>query len=87
MDELRRCAKFGRNRSNCGVEQRAPPIFGRATITLGIGTHSSYLYFILIFRIMALVYTTLDGLLAVFFIIFPILLKHESRSSIGVLAN
>jgi len=23
----------------CGVEQRAPPIFGRATITLGIGPH------------------------------------------------
>jgi len=27
----------------CGVEQRAPPIFGRATITLGIGPHSSFL--------------------------------------------
>jgi len=26
----------------CGVEQRAPPIFGRVTITLGIGPHSSY---------------------------------------------
>jgi len=26
----------------CGVEHRAPPIFGRATITLGIGPHSSY---------------------------------------------
>jgi len=25
------------------VEQRAPPIFGRATITLGIGPHSSFL--------------------------------------------
>jgi len=25
----------------CGVEQRAPPIFGRATIALGIGPHSS----------------------------------------------
>ena len=24
----------------CGVEQRAPPIFGRADITLGIGPHS-----------------------------------------------
>ena len=23
----------------CGVEQRAPPMFGRATITLGIGPH------------------------------------------------
>jgi len=27
----------------CGVEQRAPPIFGRAAITLGIGPHSSWL--------------------------------------------
>jgi len=26
----------------CGVEQRTPPTFGRATITLGIGPHSSY---------------------------------------------
>jgi len=26
----------------CGVEQRAPPIFGRAAITLGIGAHSSF---------------------------------------------
>jgi len=26
----------------CGVEQRAPPIFVRAAITLGIGPHSSY---------------------------------------------
>jgi len=27
--------------SQTGVQQRAPPIFGRATITLGIGPHSS----------------------------------------------
>jgi len=27
---------------NCGVEQRAPPMFGRATITLGIGPHYSW---------------------------------------------
>ena len=26
----------------CGVEQRAPPIFGRAAITLGIGPPSSF---------------------------------------------
>jgi len=26
----------------CGVEHRAPPIFGRATITLVIGPHSSF---------------------------------------------
>ena len=32
---------------NCGVEQRAPPIFGRATIT-GIGPHSSYEFFSMI---------------------------------------
>jgi len=25
----------------CGVEQRAPPTFGKAAITLGIGPHSS----------------------------------------------
>ena len=31
----------------CGVEQRAPPVFGRATITLGIGPHSS-LWFVLL---------------------------------------
>jgi len=30
----------------CGVEQRAPPIFGRATITLGIGPHSSCLLYV-----------------------------------------
>ena len=29
----------------CGVEQRAPPIFGRAAITLDIGPHCSYLLF------------------------------------------
>jgi len=28
--------------SNCGVEQRAPPIYGRAAITLGIGPHSAF---------------------------------------------
>jgi len=27
----------------CGVEHRAPPMFGRATITLSIGPHSSLL--------------------------------------------
>ena len=27
---------------NCGVKQRAPPIFGRAAITLGTGPHSSF---------------------------------------------
>jgi len=29
----------------CGVRQRAPPIFGRAAITLGIGSHSSFATF------------------------------------------
>jgi len=28
----------------CGVEQRAPPIFGRAAITLGIGPRSSCIF-------------------------------------------
>jgi len=28
----------------CGVEHTAPPIFRRATITLGIGPHSSLVY-------------------------------------------
>jgi len=27
---------------HCGVEQRMPPVFGRAAITLGIGPHSSF---------------------------------------------
>jgi len=27
---------------NCGVQQRAPPMFSRVTITLGIGPHSSF---------------------------------------------
>ena len=30
----------------CGVEHRAPPIFGRATITLGTGPHSSFRFFL-----------------------------------------
>jgi len=30
---------------NCGVEQRAPSIFGRAAITLGIGPHSSLFFY------------------------------------------
>jgi len=29
----------------CSIEQRAPPIFGRAVITLGIGPHCSFLCF------------------------------------------
>ena len=28
-----------RRQPNCGVEQRAPPVFGKAAITLGIGPH------------------------------------------------
>jgi len=31
----------------CYVEQRAPPIFGRAAIALGIGPNSSYYFFTL----------------------------------------
>jgi len=29
----------------CGVEQKAPPMFGKATITLGIGPYSSFCCF------------------------------------------
>jgi len=29
---------------DCSVEQRAPPIFGRLAMTLGIGSHSSYIF-------------------------------------------
>jgi len=32
-----------------GIEQRAPPIFGRAAIMLGIGPHSSFVLFLLFF--------------------------------------
>ena len=32
-----------------GVEQTAPPIFGRVAITLGIGPHSSSFFFLLFF--------------------------------------
>jgi len=32
---------------NCGVEQRAPPVFGRAAITLDNGPHSSLLLLLL----------------------------------------
>jgi len=34
----------------CGVEQRAPPMFDRATIRLGIGPHSSCIYFLQVFN-------------------------------------
>jgi len=32
----------------CGVEQRVPHVFGRAAITLGIGPHSSFFFFLLL---------------------------------------
>jgi len=34
-----------RRHPNCSVEQRAPPVVGRAAITLGIGPHSSWSIF------------------------------------------
>jgi len=34
---------------NCGVEQRAPPTLGMATIRLCIGPHSSYIYLLSFF--------------------------------------
>jgi len=39
--------KYWASAKLCGVEQRAPPVFGRAAITLGIGPHSSVIMFIL----------------------------------------
>ena len=30
-----------------GVEQRAPPVFGKVAITLGIGPHSSFTCFLI----------------------------------------
>ena len=36
----RHCSSW--RQPNCSVEQRVPPIFGRATITLGIGPYSSW---------------------------------------------
>jgi len=35
----------------CGVEQRAPNIFGRAAITFGIGPHSSFIPFQMWFHV------------------------------------
>jgi len=40
----------------CGVEQRAPPVFGRATITLGIGPHSSFSMFLVFHVCIAYIY-------------------------------
>jgi len=36
----------------CGVDHRAPPIYGRATIMLAIGPHSSWCFFSLQCRVM-----------------------------------
>jgi len=36
---------LGISHTICGVEQRAPPMFGRAAIALGIGPHSSFICF------------------------------------------
>ena len=38
----------------CGVEQRAPPIFGRAAVTLGIGPHLQFLLLLLVLFMVAL---------------------------------
>jgi len=47
----------------CGVEERTPPIFGRAAITLGIGPHSSSVIILII--ITALLTYNLLGLASV----------------------
>ena len=45
----------------CGVEHRAPPIFGRATIRLGIGPHSSWSSFVTMLRRTVSEISALDG--------------------------
>jgi len=42
-------ARHSTNAKLCGVEHRAPSVFGRAAITLGIGPHSSSFFFLSIF--------------------------------------
>ena len=37
--------RLGTSAKLCGVEQRTPPILGRAAITLGIGPHASFFVF------------------------------------------
>jgi len=39
LTALLHCTLYWASAKLCGVEQRAPPIFGRAAITLGIGPH------------------------------------------------
>ena len=59
----------------CGVEQRAPPIFGRAAITLDIGPHSSDCCCCL----MAIM--CLDNCTLAIFSVSNILTASQSRSS------
>jgi len=40
-----------RNLNEFRIEQRVPPIFGRATITLGIGPHSSFMLMFTVFLV------------------------------------
>ena len=44
------CMASSSGRQPNGVEQQAPPMFGRATIRLGIGPHSSLLYNYIIYQ-------------------------------------
>ena len=43
---LLQCSQVWASAKLCGVEQRAPPMFDRATITFGIGPHSSFSMFL-----------------------------------------
>jgi len=47
---------------NCGVEQRAPPLFGRAAITLGIGpvSRSSFSVYLLGVLMQVFHFATID---------------------------
>jgi len=44
----------------CGIEQRAPPMFGRATIRLGIGPHSSFFIFYSFVDLLLVFYVLMD---------------------------
>ena len=43
----------------CGVEQRAPPIFGRAAITLGIGPHSGLCLFFMTMSVVVFILSSI----------------------------
>jgi len=59
---------------NCGVQQGASPIFGRAAITLSIGPNSSYYYFTVWYVLIRFVHICVE-----FYIYSPALLSDLSN--------